>query len=312
MVGRVNCYLVEDDPLTLVDTGPNSGKALDELELRLAEHGRRVEDLERIVVSHHHPDHMGLLEILARRSGADVCALDLVAPVLADFPAAAEADDVLAEELMLRHGVDRNVVSVLRAVSRAYRAWGSSAEVTRPLTDGGRLEFANRTWEIHHRPGHSPSDTIFHDARRGVLYCADHLIEKISSVPLIQTPLGGPFRSSPARPMALTTYIESLRTTREMEDVEIAHSGHGDPIPHFRELIDSRLAMHEKRAARILRIITGEPRTAHQIAREMWRDLAFTQAYLTICEVLGHLDLLLERGEVVEDDRDGVSVFRSS
>ena len=35
-VGRVNCYLIEDDPLTLVDTGPNSGKALDELERALA------------------------------------------------------------------------------------------------------------------------------------------------------------------------------------------------------------------------------------------------------------------------------------
>jgi len=31
LVGRVNCYLIEDDPLTLVDTGPNSGKSLDEL-----------------------------------------------------------------------------------------------------------------------------------------------------------------------------------------------------------------------------------------------------------------------------------------
>ncbi len=30
-VGRVNCYLIEDEPLTLVDTGPNSGKSLDEL-----------------------------------------------------------------------------------------------------------------------------------------------------------------------------------------------------------------------------------------------------------------------------------------
>jgi glyoxylase-like metal-dependent hydrolase (beta-lactamase superfamily II) len=35
-VGRVNCWLVEDEPLTLVDTGPNSGKALDELERQLA------------------------------------------------------------------------------------------------------------------------------------------------------------------------------------------------------------------------------------------------------------------------------------
>ena len=74
-VGRVNCYLVDDDPLTLVDTGPNSGTSLTELEAGLAVHGRRVEDLERIVLTHQHIDHIGLAQILADRSGAEVCAL---------------------------------------------------------------------------------------------------------------------------------------------------------------------------------------------------------------------------------------------
>ena len=80
-VGRVNCYLIEDDPLTLVDTGPNSGKALDALERALDEHGRRIEDLERIVITHQHIDHLGLVGILADRSGAEVCALDLLGAV---------------------------------------------------------------------------------------------------------------------------------------------------------------------------------------------------------------------------------------
>ena len=44
-VGRVNCYLIEDEPLTLVDTGPNSGKALDELGTQLGERGHSIEDL---------------------------------------------------------------------------------------------------------------------------------------------------------------------------------------------------------------------------------------------------------------------------
>ncbi|MGH2837960.1 MAG: hypothetical protein ACRDJY_06390, partial [Thermoleophilaceae bacterium] len=39
-VGRVNCYLIDDDPLTLVDAGPNSGRALDELQNALAAHGK--------------------------------------------------------------------------------------------------------------------------------------------------------------------------------------------------------------------------------------------------------------------------------
>jgi glyoxylase-like metal-dependent hydrolase (beta-lactamase superfamily II) len=63
LVGRVNCYLIEDDPLTLVDTGPNSGKSLDELERALAAHDHSIEDLELIVITHQHLDHVGLLDV---------------------------------------------------------------------------------------------------------------------------------------------------------------------------------------------------------------------------------------------------------
>ena len=55
-VGKVNTYLIEDDPLTLLDSGPNSGTALDALEQALAQRGHRVEDLELIVISHQHMD----------------------------------------------------------------------------------------------------------------------------------------------------------------------------------------------------------------------------------------------------------------
>jgi glyoxylase-like metal-dependent hydrolase (beta-lactamase superfamily II) len=133
-VGRVNCYLIEDDPLTLVDTGPNSGKALDALERALREHGHRIEDLERIVITHQHLDHLGLVGILADRSGAEVCALDLLAPVMEEYGAHAEHDDELAGALMLRHGIPRDVVTALRSVSRSFRGWGGSAPVTRRPT----------------------------------------------------------------------------------------------------------------------------------------------------------------------------------
>ena len=144
-VGRVNCYLIEDEPLTLVDTGPNSGKALDELDIALRAHGHTIDSLERIVITHQHIDHTGLLGILARRSGAEVVVLDLLAPVLEEFGAYAERDDELAESLMLRHGIPRDVVTALRAVSRAFRGWGGSAPVDTQLHDGGELGFAGRT-----------------------------------------------------------------------------------------------------------------------------------------------------------------------
>jgi glyoxylase-like metal-dependent hydrolase (beta-lactamase superfamily II) len=304
MVGRVNVYLIEDEPLTLVDTGPNSGKALDELETALAGHGRRVEDLELIVITHQHMDHEGLAQILARRSGAQVAALDRLAPLLERFGDINEADDAFAEATMLRHGLSPDIAVALRSVSRAFRAWGSSVQVTRTLHDGGTLELRDRTLQVFHRPGHSPTDTIFWDETRGELVAADHLIKHISSNPLLSRPLDG----GEERPQALVTYLDSLRQTRELP-ARIVYSGHGEPIDDHVALIDERFRLHERRAQKILGLIAEQPRTAHDIAQALWGNIAVTQAYLTLSEVLGHVDLLLNAEQVREVDRDGVSVF---
>ena len=304
-VGRVNCYLVDDDPLTLVDTGPNSGTSLTALEAALGEHGRRVEDLERIVITHQHMDHFGLLAILADRSGAEVCALDKLAPWLARFGDSTEAEDAFAEAIMLRHGIPDDMVMVLRALSRQYRAWGATATVTTLLADGETLGFAGREWRVHHRPGHSPSDTVFHDERSGELIAGDHLIKHISSNPLISRPLDG---GGGERPKALVTYIASMNATRAL-DVTTVLPGHGEAFADHRALIDERLRMHERRARKLHSLVAEHPRTAYELAQALWGNVAVTQAYLTLSEVLGHMDLLVDDGQVVEDEHDGVIRF---
>jgi glyoxylase-like metal-dependent hydrolase (beta-lactamase superfamily II) len=311
-VGAVNCYLIEDDPLTLVDVGPNSGRSLTALEEAMREHGHRVEELERLVITHQHTDHLGLVGILADRSGAEVCALAELVPVVEEFGAHAERNDELAQALMLRHGIGRDVVTALAAMSRAYRGWGGSAPVTHVLHDGGELAFADRTLAVLHRPGHSPSDTILFDAATGDLLAGDHLIKNISSNPVISLPLGGRSGEPGAgRPRALIMYMESLRATREMPIARVL-PGHGDEFGDHAALIDERFAMHERRAAKILGLIQEQPRSAHDIAHAIWGNVAVTQAYLTLSEVLGHVDLLAERGEVVEEELGGVVRFRAA
>jgi glyoxylase-like metal-dependent hydrolase (beta-lactamase superfamily II) len=298
-VGRVNCYLIEDEPLTLVDTGPNSGKALDELESQLAERGHSIEDLELLVITHQHIDHLGLAEIVVQRSGAKVAALGIAAERLANFDEDAEAEDRFAVDLMIRNGIPEEVTVALRSVSRSFRGWGSHVTVTGPLEDGERIEFAGRTLEAIHRPGHSPSDTVFWDAERRILIAADHLIDRISSNPLISRPLDG----STDRPQALVTYIESMRKTREMP-AEIVLSGHGEPITDHVALIDDRIAKHERRKEKIYGLIAEQPRSGYEIAQAIWGNVAVTQAFLTLSEVIGHADLLVNEGRVreIEDD----------
>jgi glyoxylase-like metal-dependent hydrolase (beta-lactamase superfamily II) len=308
MVGRVNAYLIEDSPLTLVDSGPNSAKALDELEQLLGELGHAIEDIELLVVSHQHMDHFGLASILARRSGAEVAAIAPLAPYLAAYASETDLDDRFAEGIMLRHGIPSEIVTALRAVSAGFRAWGSAVEVTRPLKDGEELVLRDRTLRVLHRPGHSPSDTVFHDERRSMLLAADHLIAHISSNPLLARPLGSEPDPDGPRPQALLSYMRSMEQTREL-NLDLVLPGHGRPITDHVSLIDERFRMHRRRAEKIHGLIAAQPRTAHEIAQELWGNVAVTQAYLTLSEVLGHVDLLLEDGTVSELEQDGVVRF---
>jgi glyoxylase-like metal-dependent hydrolase (beta-lactamase superfamily II) len=294
-VGRVNCYLIDDEPLTLVDTGPNSGKALDELQNQLGRLGHSIDDLELVIITHQHIDHLGLVEIIAEHSGAAVAALRIAAERLANFSEDAEAEDAFAVELMLRNGIPSEVAHALQSVSRSFRGWGSRAVVTRPLEDGQAMPFANRTLQALHRPGHSPSDTVFWDEERRILIAADHLLPHISSNPLITRPLDG----SGKRSQALVTYIESLKQTREMP-AEIVLPGHGDPVVDHVALIDDRLAKHERRKEKVFGLIEERSRTGYEIAQAIWGNVAVTQAFLTLSEVIGHADLLVNEGRVRE------------
>ena len=160
---------------------------------------------------------------------------------------------------------------------------------------------------MHHRPGHSPSDTVFHDEASGELIAGDHLIKHISSNPLISRPLAGGDPTAIA-PKALVAYLASLRATRDME-LSVVLPGHGEPVEDHRALIDERFVMHERRADKLHGLVTERPRTAHELAQELWGNVAVTQAYLTLSEILGHVDLLLDDGRVVQEEADGVVHF---
>jgi glyoxylase-like metal-dependent hydrolase (beta-lactamase superfamily II) len=164
-----------------------------------------------------------------------------------------------------------------------------------------------------HRPGHSPSDTVFWDEELGILFAADHLLAHISSNALVTRPLvdgGGPPDEMPEiRP--LRTYIRSMEATRRLP-VELVLPGHGEPITDHAALIDERLRMHARRARKLRRLLDKGPMTAYELALELWGNVAVTQAYLTISEVLGHLDLLVHEGRARESVKDGMARFEAA
>lgn len=306
-VGRVNCYLIEGDPLTLIDAGPRSGQAMAALEEAVEATGHSIDQIELVVATHEHIDHIGNIKTVARRSGAGVAALDLAVERLGDFDRQAMAENGMAVELMIRNGVSEEIATRLRSIAETYRDLGDDVPVDMPLAAGSTVRFGTIDLEVHHRPGHSPSDTIFLDTADGLCFGGDHLLSHISSNPLIARPLDG----SPGRTRSLIDYATSLRATREME-ISLMLSGHGEPITDHRALIDSYLKAQERRRRKVLKIIRERPRTAHEVASAIWGDVAVTQAYLTMSEVVGHTDILQDEGLVGETERDGLIVFEAT
>ena len=200
---------------------------------------------------------------------------------------------------MLRHGIPRRRRARAARRCRARSAPGAAAAtVTRPLADGEELALRDRTLRGPAPPrplavGHG----LLGRGERRMLLGGDHLIKHISSNPLISRPARRPLAASPAsgRPRALMTYLDSLRATREMP-IDVVPRGHGEPVTDHvgadrRALRAARAARREDRG-----LIAERPRTAYEIAQALWGNVAVTQAYLTLSEVLGHVDLLLNRG----------------
>jgi len=303
-VGPVNVFLVEDDPLTLVDCGTCAPDSLERLEASLRRHGRALEQVERLLLTHQHVDHMGGAHEVARRSGAEVACLDALATYVEDFEDAVAADDAASEALLRANGVGDDLVAQAMTAARDRRAFGRSVRVDRRLAPSSELRLRDRRLDVLHRPGHSPTDTVFVDRAHGLAFAGDHLLRDVSSNALIGR---GIEDGAPARP--LMSYRRSLEETRAL-DLSLVLPGHGEPILDHRALVDARLAEQERRAEGFLALLAGGPRSAFEIASERWGPVARQQPFLVVSEVLGHMDILVEARRALRAvGADGTTVF---
>src|SRR3954453_12977133 len=136
-VGSANAWLLRGDPLTLIDTGPRDDAALSALERGLRREGLRIEDIELVLATHHHIDHVGLAATIRRRSGAVVAALDRVADYVERYALQLEQDRRLSRALMARQGVHEQVVADNEHFWASLRNRSDDTPLEVRLADGG-------------------------------------------------------------------------------------------------------------------------------------------------------------------------------
>jgi glyoxylase-like metal-dependent hydrolase (beta-lactamase superfamily II) len=306
-VRSVNAWLLRGDPLTLIDTGPRADDALAALEEGLCREGVRVEDLELLLATHHHLDHVGLAATIQRRSGAAVAVLDRTADYVARYAHEVEEDRQFARALMAHHGVPDQLVADTEPFWQYIRDTTEDFSADLRLTDGDHVRAGGRRLRVVSRPGHSTTDTLFVDDRDGLAFAGDHLLAAISS----NTEICPPDRAADGRARSRLRYLAGLERTRSMPLARLL-TGHGAPVTEPGRLVEARLHDHRRRCERILAILADRPATAFEIARGLWPErTVLQQPLLVVWEVVGNLELLLEAGAVIERAGATGSVFES-
>lgn len=301
-VGAMNAYLLKGDALTLIDTGPRTVEAEVYLRAALTEHGYQFADIERIIITHHHIDHIGLTGTLAQETDAEILCHPWCVPFMEDQQGITNYIVEYITSIYGQAAVPMAIQSKIEGSGDWYEKFGTfEASVTRTLDEGDSIEMGGIDWQVFHTPGHAGDLICFYDPISRILLANDHLIKTISSNPILEPPQTPDL----PRPKRLIEYIYHLERIAKL-DIEIAYSGHGNEIEDVSALVAKRINFHQKRADKILSNFEGRPRHLWDMTEQLFSHVGLDDKFLAVSEVLGHIDILEADHRLARTVQDGV------
>jgi glyoxylase-like metal-dependent hydrolase (beta-lactamase superfamily II) len=299
-VGQVNVFLVKDEIPLLIDAGCQAPHAYERLVSRLQENGLRVGDIGRVLLTHGHLDHAGLLARIVKDSGAEAYAHPYVIEQYRSYKEGIEDSERFLAGVMRRFGMPEEGIQRVWEARSGYASLADQVEIQHAVRDGESAA----GFTVHYVPGHSATDVLYYDPRRRIVFSGDHLLRGVSPNPLIRKP-----REAETRPKSLVEYQQSLRRTYDL-DIDLCYPGHGEPFPNHRLVINGLLERHERRTRNTLALLGSHVLTPYQLMRLLFPKIDVRMAHLGLSVAIGHLEVLEERNEVVAEERDGVLYYR--
>jgi glyoxylase-like metal-dependent hydrolase (beta-lactamase superfamily II) len=314
----VHVYLIESEPLTLIDCGVDTDEARAALSSALEALGYGIEDIERVVLTHYHRDHLGQAESLRESADAlEVWAHQDAVPAIELFSPERDENIAGTASLFRDYGVPEDLVEEMTLWRSQKLSEGPAlcraTRVDRPLRDGDRLSFKDLALEVIHSPGHTAGHILLHHVESGVLITGDQILG--GAVPNTENYYleGLPDPADPLhrrpRYRGLLEYRRSLRALRRQSFTTIL-PGYGGVIRSADRAIRDALLYYEVRIQRIERSLRSVGALGQSVtAFELWRALfpnddPITEIRTRLLMVIGALDVLEESGQVVTTRRD--------
>ncbi|WP_100371779.1 MBL fold metallo-hydrolase [Bacillus sp. FJAT-45037] len=300
LVGPVNCYLIEGEVLTLVDTGPKTEEGWNELKQQLNAIGYSTDEVKQILLTHHHPDHVGLT---TRFKQARVVAHRFSEMWLSQNEIFFREYAAFFRHFYRQHGLDQDQLNVIERASMGYLKYVEPTTIDVCVKEGDSVP-GLEDWKVVEVPGHAQSHLLFYRESDHVAIGGDVLLSSISSNALLEAPMEGD-----TRPKTLLQYRDSLNKLVDLSIKEL-HTGHGLKITNVEEVVKQRLLGQEERANAIYALLKEGQKTANQLSVEMFGRRHVKQPELTFSEVFGHLDLLMDQGKIDTVDVEGLIYFK--
>lgn len=305
LVGDVNVYVIDDEPLTLIDTGPKTPEAVKALREGLSRHRIKLSDIQRIVLTHAHEDHCGLAKTI--RDEAKNAEIFVHGWETGHLFGRLEREE--HRNLIKRAGVPDEVWNKMHGFYEDFRLLTDALEDGEfsLLEDEAELEFAKGTWRILHTPGHTPGSCSFIREANRTLIAGDCVLKRITPNPVLSL---DPVDSN-KRFHSLAEYLVSLAKVRSYSPTYI-YGGHGEPITDYEEIFHRYVRMIDERQAKVLSLLDKNGMTAFDVALKLFPNAINddTQRFLAISEAVGHLDFAELEGKILVELKNGVEFYR--
>ena len=300
-VGDVHAYLIKGDVLSIVDTGVKTKDAWEALLFQLKEIGYMPHDIEQIILTHHHPDHIGFIEEFPRAER--IIAHENVNYFLTKDTGYFQNDMDYFNKFLQMAGVPDGFPSTMERLHSTYN-YAGRGEVTHPITEDMTLP-GHLDWSVVETKGHAQSHLSFLHNRDRLFIGGDHLLEHISPNPILESPLN----QQHDRPKPLLQFRSNLQKCREL-DIKTVLPGHGNVFENVEKVIAGYLSSQEKRSAKVFRLLELETLTPFEICKKLFPKQFKTELGLTMSETIGQLDYLESIGRVQMEMKEGIHYYK--
>lgn len=298
----INAYVIKGSSgVTLVDAGLNIDMDVQAWQEAQAAADWKWADVEKIVLTHYHPDHYGLAGTLQQWTGAPVYLSRIDHEQAQLFFGRKSQMPETMKSFFAFHGLPDEWVSQIPAHLRSFHPWVEPHPQVTLLKPGETIRMGDVEYEVLHTPGHADGHLSFYDPNRKWLIGGDFLLPKIT--PNISL-------WPECHPNPLDNYLTTLARMKELE-VSRVFPSHGPVFDHYAERIEMLEQHHADRLREMKAFVVEKAgATAFEVCQHQFgSNHNIHNLRFALSETLAHLEYLRIRGELLVEERDGIAYY---